>query len=484
MKTLKKIFPWMALLCLLGGLYSCDDDCGCDPVISYIIPANASKDSLIVGANAEEYIIIVGENLSRVVQVWFDNVPSEELNPNYMSDNYIILKIPEISSSTRNITLITIDGRRLTKVFDVSIPKPVISMFYSEFVPAGGTLRVKGKYFFAPKVSFLNEENGTEVFVNESDVEVVGSTELKIVVPASVGINQQVVVETASGKSASKILFRDRRNMIIDFSYDYPAMDAHTLIQDWDNNSCSWDPAFDIYEGDLFFPESGCDDNFFGQINKPSYGDHGTLIAYDATRVGKSLRNLFGEWVTANIDDMVLKFEVNVSPQYPVNGLNATIYITPDNFGGVEITDYGRFLTGKEDGTCVPGAFWTPYEINFNKSEPDNWEIVNSSYCKKDFSTEGWMTVAIPLSEFKWSIIRMDLLTGPFHVYGTTTPNTVAYIDRLDPAKCYSFAFILDPATRRQKGGDAFIYFDNFRIVPDDGNGAVFDKYGQRKRYY
>ncbi len=414
MKTLKRIFPFIALLgFFVGGFSSCEDDCGCDPVISHILPSKAaSKDSIIASAASEEFIVIVGENLAAVTQVLFDNVPVTTLNPAFITDNYIVLQIPEVSASTQRITLITGQGRKAEADFAINIPAPVISMFYCEFLPAGDILRVKGRYFFNPKVSFYAEDGS----LIEAEVETKGSTELFIEVPEGVAYSKPIVVETGSGKTESDVLFRDRRNIIIDFD-GFQATVEGTMVQyplDAEDRKPEWKstPVMQALLPAGFELPVGCD-GLYGQINqtKDPLGE-GNYIAYYADRGGRSpILPLYGDFKDIPVSQLVLKFEVFVPEKYAINGAPISIFFPPrgNNGGAAE----GRELSKPAANPVVPGTWWVPFQAVIDKPDGKPWAWKWGSAAGvlpfdtewKELSYSGnWQTVSVPLATFMWNV--------------------------------------------------------------------------------
>ena len=212
---------------------------------------------------------------------------------------------------------------------------PEVSMFYSEFVPAGGELRVKGKHLFSPKVYFY-AENGTRIQspnVRTSD----NGTMMYVDVPEGVTHSRPIVVETQAGTATSKVLFRDKRNIIIDFDEYWPTVSG-TMVP-----GGTWVPDFrpkwkeelellKLLPYGFKLPE-GCD-GLYDQINRIEYAEGG-YISYWVERGGRiPQKPLIGEFISLNIKDLVLKFEVYVPKEYPINGIYADISFSPKGNNG------------------------------------------------------------------------------------------------------------------------------------------------------
>ncbi|MDR1730341.1 MAG: glycan-binding surface protein [Prevotellaceae bacterium] len=499
MKTLKKIFPFFALLSFCVGVFSSceDDDCGCNPVISHILPSKAvSKDSIIVGANAEEYIVIVGENLAAVTQVLFDNEPAT-LNSSFITDNHIVLQIPAITSSTTRIRLITAQGRQVESAFAINIPPPVIKSFYCEFVPEGGILRVKGDWFLNPNVFFYGEN---DVLI-PAEVKVDGRTELFVKVPAGVVHSKPIIVETASGqKSSFPLLFRDKTNLIIDFD-EFRATVSGTMEPGGtggDNPLPKWKDTPDMlalvpdgFDINNDLPE-GCD-GLYDQVGWKEAGalHDGCYIAYHVENGGRDQKPLAGIYSSVNVMNLVLKFEVYVPSEFPINGIYADLCFPKkgNNGAGTE----GRDISNSEDpAVSIPGGWWCPFEAGLNTGEPSGWLWEIGVKVKTPFSTdwskleyEGkWMTVSVPLETFRWnlqakginSIMEQKFAVGAGYPY-----EAVTYPLSTDWTKSMGdFTFMWEPWGASGQVGSLLCFVDNFRVVPEDGSGVRHGKIGQR----
>ena len=494
MKTLIKIFPFLALVCFFGvALSSCDDDCGCDPVIRHILPADAAaKDSLIVGANSQENIIIVGENLASVTGVFFDNVPAL-LNPAFRTDNYIILQIPEVAASTHFITLITAQGRRVTENFMINIPPPEIKMFYSEFVEYGDILRVSGRFFFNPRVFFYDENDN----LVEALVDTKGSTELFITVPGEATHSKPIIVETSSGATESRILFRDRRNIFIDFD-SYTAANSGTMEVGASVGTPGgldyrpvWKEELGYLLPDGFALPRGCD-GLYDQINKIDAFGVGNYINYQVVWRDDP-KPLVGEFSNRDIRDLVLKFEVFTPKAHPINGIYASIAFPPRRNGGA--FTYGRDRSSSDDpAISVPGTWFCPFEADIDRTNPDSWTWRIGERVKTPFYTDWeelghkgqWMTVSIPLSTFMWNTSRMSITTSMAQDFGVNFPfPTTAWNKELTKnwdKDMGEFLFMWEPENWSSSGqvGRFLFFVDNFRVVPDDGGGVQYGKVGQR----
>jgi len=522
MKTLKKVFPFFLLLSLCGAvLFSCKDDAddGPKPKVSYIITADAAaKDSLLVGANAGNYIIIVGENLTSVVQIYFDDVKAT-LNPVYVTDNYIILQVPEVSGSTQWVILKTKKGVETRYAFAVNIPAPVVTMFYCEFVPAGETLRMKGNYFIKPKVFFYGED-GVELIEGVIDEGKSSTREIYVTVPEKAGYSMPIVVENGSGRAESRIFFRDQRNMIIDFD-DYRGFGG--FLRDWEEDGFPFPMFIDnSYSPSAYCPDEyligeeanpdafpkGCDRNYNllnawkdGDWQKPGRiqfhikEDPDDLMPNPRRDDPVLSKSLMGPFLSEyDSRSMVLKFEVYVPKKYPINGAWLYVYF-PAAGGGAWDSNSGWGMLSPELTPVdiqVPLAFWCPFEADIDKTnggkDDGTWKWNSGADCKTPFHTnDTWMTVAVPLSKVLfhgWISNPGDYLwkgdTGIPRDYSDAgnpalSANTIL---SKDPAKALGDMIVQFPVWSGigNQSGKFMLFVDNFRLVPEDGGGAVYGR--------
>ena len=90
-------------------------------------------------------------------------------------------------------------------------------LFYNEFTVAGQPLKIKGgEYAKGAKVNVLfNDGNGYNLA--SPKVEVKGSNEIWAVVPEKVANSFPVMIVNGSDSIKTDVLFRDSRNIIVDF---------------------------------------------------------------------------------------------------------------------------------------------------------------------------------------------------------------------------------------------------------------------------
>lgn len=385
MKKSINSIPLLVLVVLITmtgiSITSCKKESAGIPGITYVrVTDPAKSDSLMVGAYMGNLIAIVGQNLSQTREIWF-NDQQATLNPTYVTDRTILVNVPSSVPVvvTDKMRLIFDDGTELLYDFKVNIPGPVLSGIKCEFVPAGETIELTGDYFFAPKVTF---PGGIEATVADFE-----KTLMHVVVPEGTGPGA-ITIQTSFGKVNSRFLFRDNSNTILDFDqWTHESWTAPVTL-------ASTNPS-----------PAPCDGNY-AIFKHSAVGEW--MWTNELTLQYWAPRNSRGEMPVAKgqVSDLVYRFDVNV----PIEWKDVRMEI----FFGPYAEDHGR------DKPATAMARWKPWQDG-------------------PFKTNGWVTVTIPLSEFKFgpndgttdiigtrSITNLSALTnvtmmlfGPYETGGT-----------------------------------------------------------------
>lgn len=519
MKLKNKFFAVAtALPLMMGGLASCEDscnNCNCD---AFVIDYVASSDSLsqLSQLSSEQTVVIKGSGLSMTKEVYLvDSVGTQyfvALNPTMVTDNNIIITLDCDANliSTEKLLLVSSGGCRREYAISKPVPAPSIKLFYSEFVPDGDTLRVFGSAFIDDKAAkdtlkvWFQDAAGNPIYVDSFKIEHDG-TELLIPVPAGVANSTPLTVQNSHGTGVSPMLFRDSRNIFLDFDTE--------IASDWrgamDTFAFAWNPDLatdaEKYQGILNaiggFPK-GCNGYYNAMTTSDAWqfttGENQIFMCPATEDPTKPQRNLLGDFIGYNIESLVLKFEVYVPEAIPyasnmyiifteygselADGLshygNSNSYIprdyTKNGSAGDDFTEGETAKIACITGKGVPAAWFHPGSFNID-------EDGGSATVDKPFYTEhGWMTVTIPLSSdvFKYAVSDRSI---------TTTDNYLS-CGHLAVTDFYNFYMNTDDDKSFQKssnkkrgladlGNSIFVAFDNFRIVPDDQGGARFSKY-------
>jgi hypothetical protein len=326
------------------------------PVVNYIRITNPDKsDSLVVSAYMGQLIVLMGENMQDVNQIWFNDQPAS-VNTNLVTSTNIIVTVPNVIPGvvTNQIRLITADHRDTLKVpFNVKVPAPQLDAMVCEYVPTGGTAIIKGNYF-------INDPSAPlQVFFPgniEGSVTSVAIDEIKVTVPSGVGVGP-LQVKSIYGSTRSTFYFRDDRNIMLDF-------DTKTAAGGWRSGVIkSSDPD----------PISGNFVKFSGTMaGKAGATWNEDAFSFDLWPSSNGRPNV--PVYTGNIADGVIKFECYVVDSWQASALQ--MIFTP-----YSTANTNSYIADSK----VPRGLWKPW----TKTE--------------GYKTSGWITVSVPLSDFKFA---------------------------------------------------------------------------------
>ncbi len=343
------------LVCL--GLSSCDEypnayeHTGGLPEVLYVRVTNAaSADSLLDGAYLGNTICLVGNNLRSIHELYF-NDQKAILNTSYMTDNTLIVNVPnEIPSDvTDKIYMVAWNNDTVSYNFKTKVPPPAVNTISCEYAHDGNEAIIYGDYFIDDPNIPLEILMAGELPVTE--IISIEKTQVRFVVPGGAS-KGYMNVKTIYGQSRSKFQFRDDRGMILDW-------DNLNANGGWrSGNTADADGIsgkYVIFKGKLEdndWNEDGFSFNLWGVSNGRPEGDF-----FDAT----------------DLDNLLFKFEINVLAPWSADGMQ--IIFTPWSTTGTN-SYYG-------DET-YPRAIWIP------------WSTTGT------YKTDGWVTVTIPMKEFKY----------------------------------------------------------------------------------
>lgn len=501
-------------LASLTAFTSCDDtnDCGCAcnvPVIESVEKLSEAGVNIAGNVEAGSYVALLGHNLGDVTSIQFgDRVVA--VKPAYRTDNSIILQIPSVTKSCVG-TLITSacpTGYAMNQL-TIIIGTPTVYMMYNEFAADGDTLMLRGANFVGDQmqVDFKLIDGQTATIGGESIILPSNDgSQMYVVVPAGAAAQQQLVVRNAAEnkESVCNIIFRDTRNLLIDF--DTPDLLAKTSqtgqLDKLADGTYSMSELEWYNEVPALYSTTG-GANKFGVFQKP--GDWKDIAfapeAYGASEGYRSVFGVFTDEIIANpasAADYLVKFEVRVPKSNPTY----MMCLAMGFMGGAEKTG---------NSVRAYGAGLQMSKVNWDKSDAEaGWKVAGA----EDFYTyEGkWMTVQMPMSEFIWSLANGNYITsaqnfteGNFSkdsdkdFFGDPV-NKSAYVakyaaDLTDEDGLFDrfggFAISYNPydspENENAKNIDSHFAIDNIRIVPNDGNGAYYPKLGwgvPRQHYF
>lgn len=384
---------------IIGVLASCNPDENLslgDPVITGIKRTVLDKE-FIDGAEFGDWLIISGHNFSQVKQVIFNDVEVKD-GDMYIEPDLISLKVPRKlpTQNTDVVKLITSSGVVVSRTFSLVIPLLQIDGLYNEYASPGDTVKVMGKNFDIYEINSVN----SKVQFADTLIKVVNATEnyFRFVVPTHNYQNAKMRLISEGVRPVNMVIpgrFRDNRNVIFNFDYD--------------KNPGWFTCEFTNGIGKMGYPDS-ISGNY--AVFKGRYEGWSGNYAYGTdTPLNTALQEGTASQLAGSTDNKVAKFEINVREEWYANRMAFAIF-----------TDYFYY--------------YEPYK-QFGS-----------------FKTDGWMTVTIPLSEFKKKI------GDEYFPITEITPHSVQDWQWGYQRKCQMEGDV--------KVGSMFICWDNFRIVEKD----------------
>ena len=370
MKNKKLLFNLALSVSMIAFFVSCEDYTGKykitdgEPTIYYVRIPDASKaDSLLVGAYMGETVCLVGDNLTSIKELYF-NDQKALLNINFITKNTLIVTVPRNvpEERTDKIYMVLKDGT--TKVdydFLVRYPPAEVHSFLCEHVREGEKVVIYGDFFFnEPDVPVSVTVGDYVVPYSDVFIDELTKTELSFKAPPA-NVTGHVRVKTAySVGRLSKVIFRDLRGMICNF-------DGGFVEGDWGRPNASQiqnDPELSLDGSKYMRWECNIDMGVWNGMY-----DGGCCFNYWGQNRGIPTGNLFpSDPLTST-----LKFEANVLQAWSGAPLSILFYAQGDNENKIW-----------DDG--YPRGLWRPFYENGTISP---------------FTTDGWITVSIPLKEFK-----------------------------------------------------------------------------------
>ncbi len=532
MKLKNKFLSSVALpLAFAGLMSSCEDsnctNCNCDAYKISYISSSDSINSALDQLSSEQTVVIRGTGLSTTREAYLIDSTGVQyavtLNPTFITDKNIIITMKSDADMipTEKILLVSNNGCRVEYNILKPVPAPSIKLFYSEFVPDGDTLRVFGSAFID------DSQNGDslKVWFESADAEgnptgtkyPLASTsfminhdnaELQIIVPEGIPNSSLLGVSNSHGLSYSKMLFRDTRNIWLDFD---SLSAGETTTGAFKVGELDWNP--DVI-GDKTEDYAQIRQMLGGEFPKGCNGLYQVLtyaagydpISYLYLTPYTSFpdlpkKNLLGPWENSeSVEGLCLKFEVYIPKCLPTC---SQLYMVFSKYSSEDKTivpnvytiDKRRaykdcyiardFTSNKdkdeaEDGsivcnssTGVPGAW-----LHMGKYTVDE-DNGTSEFKEGYYTSHGWMTVCVPLTtgdggNFSYAISDRGIFTA------YKASKHCGGFDATDFYNFFLHAGGENTDFQKKYGGfNEYMFFamDNFRIVPEDGGGARFSKY-------
>jgi len=318
------------------------------PEVLYVrLPDAAEADALLDGAFLGNTICIVGNNLRSVYELFF-NDQKAILNTSLITDHTLIVAVPnEIPQEvTDQMYLMTKKGESVAYPFKSKVPAPVVSAISCEYANDGWEAILYGDFLIDdPNVPIKIMMAGNMPVTEILDVQ---KTQVRFVIPDGAQ-KGYINVTTIYGTGRSRFQFRDDRGFILDFD--------HLTGNGWRTGNLASEGGvsgkYAVLKGDME-DDKWNDDGFEIDLwSRPPEGDF-----FDAS--------------PSNMDKLLLKFEVNVVETWSSSAMQF-IFASWSTYGNSHF-----------ENPALSRGLWIP------------WATSGS------FKTDGWITVSIPMTEFKY----------------------------------------------------------------------------------
>jgi hypothetical protein len=373
------------------------------PQVSYVRVTDAAKsDSLVTHAFMGNTVGIIGQNLRDVDEIWF-NDQKAFVNFSFVTNTSIIVTIPNVIPAKVTNLMLLINSNKtdtLKYPFGVDVPAPLVSSLLCEYVDDGKTAVVQGNFFIDDPSSHLKVIFPGNI---EGTVTSVSLTKVEVTVPQGAGVGP-ISVKSIYGTTRSIFYFRDDRNIILDY-------DILTTSGSWRGGTIKSDAS--SLKGNYLMLKGQLDDNQGAE----DYTGGGFVSELWSDANGRPEKNFF----TGTVADYLFKFEANVKVW---TGAYLNICFGPwkSSVGPYQNQLYWSNMNAR--------GLWKAWEGTSTGS----------------FTTDGWITVTIPMSDMKYN-----------KDFGTMT---------FDPNLAGSLTFWMKgPSATKGAKSDIEIYIDNVRIV-------------------
>ncbi len=466
MKNLKYI--WLSVIALLSvGFVSCNDD---DEyfdgkyqdrpiVVNKVYLENYESsvpDREVEFARLGQLIRLEGSGFMGMKKV-FVNGFDTYFNRAYVSDNSMLIQlnsktpITDAEDDVRNTIRLVKDGTQTVHNFTIRAASPSIKGLQNALPAAGELVVVHGEGLQEiTKVTLPGGVEITDGITSDKDGEWYSFT-----MPSGLTAGGAIVAEGANGISQTPAYFNERRGMLLDFDTEgqqgaWGWKEAGSMIGFEDRTD---DDGNVTMENDLVQDPLGTNGQVCQIVPDRLLTDGGIVSGKprvtECWTVGDG--NLdYENWARMSalipadtpLDEVAFQFEIYVPNPWGATGQLQICLVNNYQYKGIDSDEYG---SGKLT------AFFIPWVVD-GKNVP--------------FSTEGWTTVTIPLSEFgKYKALLEDK--------EAVAPTFQTVIDDRLAATYPNFG--MGFVNTDYKLGDAAfpsdlfntkIYVDNWRIVP------------------
>lgn len=497
---------------IAGSLFatSCDDrlDCGCDcnmpKLESWEILNTEDAKNEDGTVNSGTAIVVYGKNLTDITAISFGG-KNAELLPAFMEDNKIVFQVPEgiPEDCVAHITTASCEQGFDSDLLRVVVAPPCVTMCDNEM--AVKTLKVVGNSLFEPLTAKFwdGEDHTIEASTADGTIVIDDQNHATITIPDGVADNGTIVFVGNAGESETNFIFRDTRNLLIThddeeylnlFNQDKP--DAERVDEETGMVIGLPKPK-ETLKNTIFKSENTRGDfSIFHDLAGYTAWTYSPSGEANPTDVKPKTPTPFGCFTESIVNgdtkfsDYVIKFEVFVSAENPING------------NGLAVAFYNSVWQDIRNW-C---AFWQPSKATFGKDADGVWTA--SCTCENWTSGGDWLTITIPMDEIRYNFTAKDYFCSAQNDRKITDGSDVEYagfgdsenglplLEHPDYAKLakildgnrvkniQSLGFEFGNADQPNKEGRPLIAVDNLRVVPADNNGGVYPllKWGQPTR--
>ena len=360
------------------GLSACTDEpdkymiASGKPEVHYIrSPYLATADSLLTGAYMGNTIAIIGDNLRSITRMFF-NDKEAILNTSYITDHSILVNVPNSLPQvpTDKIYMITSAKDTVTYDFSVLIPKPEVSSMSCEFANPGEEATLYGDYFLDYENAPLSITMAGGVPV--TDIKSIAKTSIVFTIPAGAEPGK-ITVTSKYGSSSSKFTYHDpgsKGAMLFDFDDD--SDEALAKGMGWRSGNIRND-EHSLDGGYLYLGKT--------TVNGSDWKEDEYAFNYWPTEENNlstlpSVAKLLA--ATKDVNDLALKFEVQVPSASPWSSLGLQLIFTSLDYVSDSHKTNGYY---GENGPCrgiwIPWAQTGPYD-----------------------TADKWVTITMPIANF------------------------------------------------------------------------------------
>ena len=375
---------------------------------------------------------------------------------------------------------------------------PCVTMCDNEM--AVKTLNVVGINLSKPLKAKFWDGKGHNIIASTEDGSIIISDPFHatIKIPDGVADNGTIVFENEAGETETDFIFRDTRNLLI--THDDPEYlnlfnQNRPDVESNDSTIKMPDKFVELKESILKSENTRGDYSVFWDVDGYSawtYSPDGEANPNGVEPKYPTPFGCFSESIAngeTSFNDYVIKFEVFVPADYPING------------NGLAIGFYGNFW-GDVRGYC---AFWQPSVAHFVKDVEGEWQ--QSATFDNWTSGGDWLTITIPMDELRFNFLAKSYYYAPQtdrriidsdeeYVGFGDSKNGLPFFDLPKNAKLSSqllsstvksiqgIGIVFGQTDQPNESSHPFIAVDNLRIVPKDNNGGVYPmlKWGQPTR--